>query len=243
MPLRDHFHGETEIELPWPMIAQSWAIALVRWLNTTLPRDVFQAVSEMRMGPQVEADVAEYRREDLPDSFHGTNGSVATLSKLTVAPPAVFTLSATFPDEIEVEIRERRAGRPLVGIIELVSPGNKDRRAACDSFVAKCIAYLRSGIGVVIIDVVTERHVNLHNQLMEAIGGEPTQLMSDIPTYVSGYRPVHRRDTHANEIEVWPYAAVVGQPVPAVPLGLRGGPVVLLDLEATYTAAIEAIGL
>ena len=99
------------------------------------------------------------------------------------------------------------------------------------------------GIGLVIIDVVTERHANLHNELMEAIGGENPTLMPDTPTYVSGYRPVHRRETDANEIEVWPYSAAVGQPVPAVPLGLRGGPVVLLDLEGTYTAAIEATGL
>src|SRR5579883_768004 len=250
MPLRDHFHGQTEIELPWPMIAQSWAITLVRWLNTALPRNQFQAVSEMRMGPQVEADVAEYRRDEIPDPHYGPNGSVATL---TVAPPAVITIPAIFPDEIEVEVRERRAGRPLVGIIELVSPGNKDRESACDSFVAKCVAYLRRGIGVVIIDVVTERHANLHNELMQAIGGTNPHLMPDTPTYVSGYRPVHRqaggnggaspRAAGANEIEVWPYAATVGQPVPAVPLGLRGGPVVLLDLEGTYTAAIEATGL
>ena len=243
MPLRDHFHGETEIELPWPMIAQSWAITLVRWLNTTLPRDLFHAVTEMRMGPQVEADVAEYRRDDLPDSHQGPNGSVATLSALAAAPPAILTIPATFPDDIEVEIRERRAGRPLVGIIELVSPGNKDRSAACDSFVAKCVSYLRRGVGVAIIDVVTERHANLHNELIQAIGGDDPQLMPDTPTYVSGYRPIHRRETHANEIEIWPYAAAVGQPIPAVPLGLRGGPVVVLDLEGTYTAAIEATGL
>lgn len=243
MPLRDHFHGETEIELPWPMIAQSWAISLVRWLNTTLPRDVFHAVTEMRMGPQVEADVAEYRRDDIPDSFHGPNGSVATLSALAAAPPAVLTIPAVFPDDLEVEIRERRAGRPLVGIIELVSPGNKDRAAAIDSFVAKCVAYLRRGVGVAVIDVVTERRANLHNELMTVIGAENPTLLPDTPTYASGYRPVHRRDTRANEIEVWPYPAPVGQPIPALPLGLRGGPVVVLDLEGTYNAAIEATGL
>jgi hypothetical protein len=239
MPLRDHFHGETEVELPWPMMAQFWATTLVGWLNRTLPKNKYHAVSEMRMGPQVEADVAEYSRDELPDPHAGPNGSVATL---TAAPPAVLTLAAAFPDEIEVEIRERRAGRPLLGIIELVSPGNKDREAACDSFVAKCVAYLRRGIGVVIIDVVTERHANLHNELLKAISGKNPQLMPDTPTYVSGYRPVHR-PTGANEIEVWPYAVAVGQPVPAVPLGLRGGPVVLLDLEGTYTAAIDATGL
>jgi hypothetical protein len=243
MPLRDHFHGETELELPWPMMAQSWAISLVRWLNTTLPRERFHAVSEMRMGLQVEADVAEYLRGDFAPGQPGTNGSATALAELAPAPAAVLTVPAVFPDEIEIELRERRAGRPLVGIIELVSPGNKDRATACDAFVSKCVAYLRHGVGVVIVDVVTERHENLHNLLMERIGGANPELMPDVPTYVSGYRPVHRPATGANEIEVWPYAATVGAAVPAVPLGLRGGPVVLLDLEATYTAAIEATGL
>lgn len=243
MPLLDHFHGETEIDLPWPMMTQSWAITLVHWLNTNLPRDRFRAASEIRLGSEVATDVAEYRLHELPDPDHSSNGSVATLPALTVAPPAVLTIPALFTDEAEIEIRERRAGRPLVGVIELVSPRNKDRAAAREAFVAKSVALLRRGIGLVIVDVVTERHANLHNELMEAIGGDSPQLMPDTPIYVSGYRPVHHRGSGANEIEVWPYAAAVGQPVPAVPLGLRGGPVVLLDLEATYTAAIDAIGL
>ena len=164
----------------------------------------------------------------------------------TVPPPvmpAVLTLTATFPDDMEVAVRERRAGRPLVGVIELVSPGNKDRATERHSFVAKCVAYLRRGIGLVIIDVVTERLANLHNELLAAIGLPGTPTLGDAPTYVAGYRPVHRRTTHANEIEVWPYPAVVGQPIPPVPLGLRGGPTILLDLEGTYTSAIEVTGL
>lgn len=242
MPLLDHFHGDTELDLPWPMMTQSWAIALVHWLHATLPRDQFHAVSEMRLGAEVATNVAEYRLDELPDPHHGSNGTVATLPAL-VAPPAVLTVPALFTDEAEIEIRERRAGRRLVGVIELVSPRNKDRATARAAFVAKSVALLRRGIGLVIVDVVTERHANLHNELMEAIGGDSPRLMPNTPTYVSGYRPVHRRESSADEIEVWPYAAAVGQPVPAVPLGLLGGPVVLLDLEATYTAAIDAIGL
>ncbi|MBY0458893.1 MAG: DUF4058 family protein, partial [Gemmataceae bacterium] len=134
-------------------------------------------------------------------------------------------------------------GGLLVGVIELVSPANKKEQSEREAFVSKCVAYLKRGIGLVVIDVVTERHANLHNQLMEALGAQPSQLLSDTPIYVSGYRPVHRRDTRANELEVWPYAATIGGLVPAVPLGLRGGPVVLLNLEGTYTAAIEATGL
>jgi hypothetical protein len=143
MPLRDHFHGETETELPWPTMAQAWAVSLMGWLNRTLPKDRFQALADVRTGALFEADVAEYRRDDTHNPNHGPNGSVATLA-VPVAPPAVLTVSAIFADEIEVEIRERRAGRELVGVIELVSPGNKDRSEACESFVAKCVTYLTS---------------------------------------------------------------------------------------------------
>ena len=67
--------------------------------------------------------------------------------------------------------------------------------------------------------------------------------MPDTPIYVSSYHPVHRRQTRANEIDIWPYAARVGESIPTVPFGLKGGPVVMLDLESTYTTAIEATGL
>jgi hypothetical protein len=220
-------------------MSQAWALALIGWLNRRLPRDEFRAEMNLHLGRQVEADVAEFQEPDVPRDG-SRNGSVTLLSD---APPAVLTLAASFPDELEIEIREEHDRARLVGIIELVSPTNKDRHAERGAFVAKCVTYLKRGIGLVILDVVTERLANLHNELIEAIGGTKPQLVPDTPIYVSGYRPVHRRETHANEIEVWHYAAVVGQPVPAVPLGLRGGPVVLLDLEGTYTAAIEATGL
>jgi hypothetical protein len=239
MPLIDHFHHPGKRRLPWTTMAQAWALSLIGWLNRRLPRDEFRAEMNLHLGRHVEADVAEFREPDVPRDG-SRNGPVALLSD---APPALLTVAASFPDDLEVEIREEHDRARLVAVIELVSPANKDRAAEREAFVAKCVAYLKRGIGLVILDVVTERHANLHNELMGVIGGENPRLMSDVPTYVSGYRPVHRRETDANEIEIWPYAAVVGEPIPAVPLGLRGGPVILLDLEGTYTAAIESTGL
>jgi hypothetical protein len=94
-----------------------------------------------------------------------------------------------------------------------------------------------------VIDVVTDRLANLHNELLGLIGESTTPRLIDVPTYVAGYRPIHRRESQTNAIEVWPHPAVVGQPVPAVPFGLRGGPTIMLDLEGTYMAAIDATGL
>jgi hypothetical protein len=238
MPLLDHFHQPGKRRLPWPTMSQVWAVSLMGWLNRHLPREEYRAEINIHLGLQLEADVAEFQEEDVP-RVGSRNGTIATVT----APPAVLTIEASFPDDIEVEIREEHNRARLVGVIELISPANKKERNERESFIAKCVAYLKRGIGLVLIDVVTDRHVNLHNELLRVIGGPTPQLMPDTPTYVSGYRPLHRRKTHANEIEIWPYAAAIGQPIPAVPFGLRGGPVVFLDLETTYTDAIVTTGL
>jgi hypothetical protein len=216
----------------------AWGLSLAGWLNRHLPRAEFRAETNTHFGSHVEADVAEWRDDDAPPSG-ARNGTVATLVEV---PPAVLTIPASFPDDIEVHIREEE-DRTLVGVIELVSPANKKERSEREAFVAKCVTYLKRGIGLVIIDVVTDRHANLHNELLGVLWETDPQLMADAPTYVSGYRPVHRRTSSANEIEIWPYPVTVGRPVPTVPFGLRGGPVVMLDLDGTYTAAIEATGL
>lgn len=238
MPLFDHFHEPGVEELYWGSIGGAWAVALMGWLNRTLPRDEYRAFANMYLGPKVEADVAEFERRDAP---HGErNGAVAT----EVAPPAIGSIAAVFPDDAEVLIRDETNRLRLAGVIELVSPGNKKEANERDAFVSKCASYLQKGIGVVVVDVVTSRLANLHNLLMARIGGaSPPLLPTPCPTYAVGYHPVHLRTENANRIDIWPYPLVVGKPLPAVPLGLRGGPVVMLDLEATYTAAIEATGL
>ena len=240
MPLLDHFHHPDKRRLPWPTMSQAWGVALIGWLNRHLSREEFRAELNFRLGTHVEADVAELRDDDVPPGV-SRNGAIATVA--IPIPPAVLTLDAFFPDDIEVEIREEHDRARVVGVIELVSPANKKEANEREAFVTKCVAYLRRGIGLVIIDMVTNRLANLHNELLRVIGPSGTQALDNVPTYVAGYRPIHRRESERNQIEVWPYPAVVGQPIPTVPLGLRGGPTVLLDLEGTYTGAIESTGL
>ncbi len=130
----------------------------------------------------------------------------------------------------------------LCGVIELVSEGNKKERGEREALVTKCAAYLQRGIGVVVIDVVTNRLANLHNALMQLIGGSAPPLIPANPSsYVAGYRPVHRGQR--NEIDLWPYPVAVGSPIPAVPFALRTGPTLVLDLEGTSTEAVNVLGL
>jgi hypothetical protein len=236
MPLLDHFHPPYYDMPPWSSVATAWAMSLTRWLNSTLPKGEFVAFPTIHLGTQVEADVAEY---DKRANGARTNGGILTLPD---APPAVLTLPVTFPDDIEIRVGTSRHEWNLCGVIELLSEGNKKEVREQQAFVMKCAAYLQRGIGVVVVDVVTNRLANLHNHLIQLIGGpNPPVLPDTVPTYVAGYRPVHRDDR--NELDIWPYPAPVGEPLPAVPLGLRAGPTVVLPLEATYTEAIRDLGL
>src|SRR4029079_13276772 len=109
-----------------------------------------------------EADVAEFEREAEPELGNGQGG----VALKTWAPPtATLIMPAEFPDDLEVHVRDERDDARLVAIVELVSPRNKDRPDSRRAFAAKCSAYLQRGLGLVILDIVTGRQFNLHNEL------------------------------------------------------------------------------
>jgi hypothetical protein len=128
------------------------------------------------------------------------------------------------------------AGPTLVAAIELVSPGNKDRDEARRAFTAKCAAYLQRGIGLIVVDIVTSRHANLHDELMELLGHvNGFAFPAATPLYATGYRPAHRQER--NEIDLWREPLAVGQPLPTLPLAVRGLGCLPIDLETTYMEA------
>jgi hypothetical protein len=61
-------------------------------------------------------------------------------------------------------------------------------------------------------------------------------MMGDEATlYAVAYRPVRRQEE--NQIDLWPTALSIGGMLPVLPLALRGGHPVPLDLEASYEDA------
>jgi hypothetical protein len=240
MPLLDHFHAPLTDEVPWESFQTMWSASIVATLNALLPQGEFQAYAQVHLGTEVEADVAEYATDPSASAGNGEGGGVAVQS---YAPSVtVLCMPAVFPDEFEVQVRETRGSRRLVAVVELVSPGNKkevgDRRA----FAAKCLAYLQRGIGLIVIYPVTERRANLHDELVRLMGQvEPFLFPPGTPIYAVAYRPVRRDGT--NGIDLWPHPLAVEQPLPVVPLYLKGAFPVPLDLEATYARARQASGI
>jgi hypothetical protein len=239
MPLLDHFHPPLHPQRRWESMHAIWATAIVGRLNEVVLPAMYYSETQVHIGSRVEVDVAtlEHLAPPAARSARPDNGPVATLEAEVWAPPEpALVLPGIFPDEIEVEIFGTRMGKELVAAIELVSPGNKDRSETRRAFAAKCSSYLQLGIGLVIVDVVTDRLANLHDELMALMEqSERFAFPGAAPLYAVAYRPA-RRDV-GDQIDCWPHPVGVGQALPTVPLALRGGPTLPLDLEATYTEA------
>ncbi len=235
MPLLDHFHAPLHPTRPWESFHAFWAAAIGERLNRLLPPRYFAAI-QTHLGSRVEADVAEFEAESVgvAESANGPGGGTALQ---TWAPPAaVLTMPAVFPDDIEVQVFDTRDGARLVAVVELISPGNLDRPEVRRAFAAKCAAYLQRGVGLVIVDIVTSHRFNLHNELVQLLRLDTAFAMpADATLYAAAYRPARRQD--ANVIDVWPAPLAVGDPLPLLPLALRGAAAVPLDLDAAYTDA------
>src|SRR5262249_32030623 len=95
------------------------------------------------------------------------------------------------------------------------------------------LSYLAQGIGLIVVDVVTEYRANLHDELVELAGqGEEFQFPAATPVYTTAYRP--RRVESGDSLEMWIHELAVGEPLPTMPLALRNAVTVPVELEAAY---------
>jgi hypothetical protein len=233
MPLLDHFHPPLLGHRHWEGFHGRWAAAMSDGLNDRLPAEYF-AEFQVSLGTRVEVDVATFNEEGPMDASDSGGAAVAVQTRLWSPPAPVAVLPAVFPDDFEVLVFNNLAGPTLVGAIELVSPGNKDRGDARLAFTTKCAAYLQRGIGLMIVDIVTSRHGNLHDDLMTLLGHTAT-FPEPAPLYAAAYRPAHRHER--NEIDLWREPLALGQQLPTLPLAIRGLGCLPIDLEGTYMEA------
>jgi hypothetical protein len=194
------------------------------------------AEENVHLGPSVEIDVATFERE-VSAGGEESGAAVATIGPKVWAPPtADGVLPAAFPDTFEVRVLSTDTGPRLVAAIELVSPSNKDRPAERRAFSTKCAGYLYQGISVIVVDIVTNRRANMHNEILRVREAtDALQLPPEVSLYAVAYRPL-RRGT-SDEIDVWRSPLALGQPLPTLPLGLRADLAIAVDFEATYAEA------
>ncbi|HZW33648.1 MAG TPA: hypothetical protein VFF52_23205 [Isosphaeraceae bacterium] len=193
-------------------------------MNRQLPAGYF-AEPKVQLGIEIDAAAFE-ELEYLPSLAPvdpGGNGWVAPAPTQTIPLPILT-------DVVEVLVFDREGGPRLAGAIELVSPANKDRADDRDAFLTKCAAYLQQGLGLAFVDVVTSRRADLHGELLTRFGAEATRPL-DAELVATSYRPVDRDGQPS--LEIWLESVKVGEPLPSLPLWLRGSLCLHVDLDAT----------
>jgi hypothetical protein len=199
-----------------------WAGNVAKDLNVSMPQRYF---AEPLAAFGFEIDVSAWEMdEERPAEPDGVP---------TWAPsePADSLPIALLTDSIEVLVYRSQGGPTLAGAIEFVSPANKDRPDTRAAFVNKCAAYLQQGVGLIIVDIVTERRANLHRELLtRLVGSRSSRFAGNL--YASAYRPMER-DEHTC-VDIWQERLVLGQSLPTLPLWLLNGPCMPVNLESTY---------
>jgi hypothetical protein len=218
--LLDHFHPPLRDIRPWTGFHSMWAARLASAISGRLPPGWFAAPT---VHWDIEVDVAAFEQRGRPSS-------ASQLDPALVIPEPTRTIGFAFTtDVVEVQVFRDVGDLILVGAIEFVSPANKDRVENREAFIAKCDALLRDGVGLVIVDIVTNRHANLHADLMERFG-EPPDDGSDV--YLATYRPLA---TEAGPVlSIWYRRLDIGAKIPPALLFLKDGPIVQLPLAETY---------
>jgi hypothetical protein len=234
MPLRDHFRPPASKAASWEGLHGQWPAMIVQHLSPVLP-DGYTAEPRVHLGPYFEIDVTAFER-GRPQTATATadeGGGVATASWSATRP--LLDIEADWPDQYEYEVLifDQERDRRLVAAVELVSPANKDRPESRRALVTKCAALLRQGVSIALVDVVTVRRFNLYGELLEWVGQrDPTLGEEPSPTYAASLR--FQKFARRTRLQSWPYALVVGQPLPTLPLWLSADRSVPLELEASY---------
>jgi hypothetical protein len=177
----------------------------------------------------------------VPAAVGDGNGSgVATAVWAPPRPTRTFPVAFADPAIYEVRVYDDERGCRLVAAVELVSPANKDRPEHRRAFAVKCASYLQESVGVMVVDVVTERSPSLYAELMQLLRlSDPFLEPEAPPLYAVACRTVSRGE--AWQMDTWSERLAVGAPLPTLPLWLATDLAVPLELEATYEDTCPAL--
>lgn len=213
---------------------QTWTIHLKTALNAgRLPKGL-SALVEQKSGPR-EADVLTVETtRTIPDAATGEGRGLLVMDR-PVTSIVRRTTRAIYASRANRVVVRHHLGR-IVAVIEVLSPGNKDSRAALRDFVDKTVDFLRRGIHVLIVDLFppTRRDpFGIHKAIWDEIIEEDFTFPADKDRLLVSYESGDERAAYAEPVGV-------GEVLRDMPLFLAAGMHVPVPLEFTYQRAWEA---
>lgn len=217
----------------------AWVPEIQKALNDGVLPEGYYALAEQHFGRSI-ADVLTLHgspppqeRTSLPPAIGGT--------LLAEAPPKVRRKQTIKPDAM---MRRRTlairhvSGHRLVALLEIVSPGNKDRVRHVEEFANKAAAALETGVHLLMVDLFRPGAHDVYGMhgaiLLELDDPEIYSVPVDEPLTLASYSAGPRVDVFLEHI-------AVGASLPEMPLFLRPDRYVNVPLESTYLAAYRGM--
>jgi Protein of unknown function (DUF4058) len=207
---------------------QCWVVAIRNALNTGLLPPGYMAMAEQVTGRPIPDVVTLHAHE--PKG--GLEGGIA----VATAPPTA-RLIAKFERINYAKRADRvviRHGRgKVVAIIEILSPGNKESRAALRTFVEKAADILNQGVNLLVVDLFppTPRDPQgIHKAIWDELGEQPFVAPPDKPLIVASYIGGDIPTAYVDSVGI-------GDPLPSLPIFLSETRYIPAPLEATYQEA------
>ena len=218
-----------------------WTIHLKEILNRDHLPPGYYAMAEQHAGAMI-ADILTLHKPDPPASIEeGDRAGVAVAE----APPRVRRRLVASPEATYRNTRRSLAirhvsGHRLVALVEIVSPGNKDRPKSVEDFVGKVYKAPTSGVHVLVVDLFPPgRHDpdGLHEMIWAEFGDPSEESEPDLPLTLASYVAAEWRRLPEAYVET----IAVGSPVPEMPLFLSQDSYVNVPLGPLYEAAFAGV--
>lgn len=213
-----------------------WIYELNSVLNDGMLPKGYYAMAEQHAGQAIADVLALHTGED--EDAGRDDGGVAVLR----APPRVGLKMVASPTATYRHLRKTIAirhvsGHRIVALIEIVSPGNKDRDRNVAEFAEKAQAALRAGIHLLLIDLFpfgTHDPHGMHGAIWEQFDSEDYIPPAAQPLMLASYDA-----DQLPEAYLVPFA--VGDVLTEMPLFLTHNGHIDVPLEATYQAAFRSV--
>lgn len=222
----------------------AWIAELGKALNGGLLPEGYYALGEQHASQEPDdrfkPDVLTLERH--AEMFDSGESEVEGGVAVAEAPPqASITIEADLAylyalQRRTLAIRHVSRDRP-VALVEIASPGNKDRRGTSDDFVDKCTAALRAGLHLLVVDLFPPR-THDPGGLAVTVAKEAGLAEFDVPA---------NQRIPAVSFEVGTLLRAYAEPfglgdsIPTLPLFYKAGWYVNLPLQPAYDAAYEGV--
>lgn len=207
-----------------------WVASIMDRLNAGLLPAGFFAMAEQIIG-QPETDVVTLQAGPRRKPPFGSNGGIAIAP---VRPKTRFVL----PLPPEQERYASKANRivihhalgEVVAVIEIVSPGNKDRTHSLQTFAYKALDLVKQRVNLLVIDPFPPGRYDpngIHGAIWGELTDQPFELPKDSPLTLASYQAEPLITAYVETI-------AVGDKLPDMPLFLHHEFGIEVPLEETY---------